>query len=51
MAAMLIMSSRFFPSTEPEPESVGGESAENGPIPKDAEAKDTEELDKPLEEE
>ncbi|KAE8451749.1 hypothetical protein EG329_003206 [Mollisiaceae sp. DMI_Dod_QoI] len=38
---------RFFPSTEPEPESdweevEGGESAENGPVTQEAETKDTE---------
>jgi len=39
---------RFFPSTEPEPESdweevEGGESAENGPVTKDGDAKEAEE--------
>lgn len=46
---LLIRCRRFFPSTEPEPESdweevEGGESAENGPAAKDEETKDTEEV-------
>ena len=49
----LMHCSRFFPSTEPEPESdweevEGGESAENGPAPVEGDAMDVE-LQKPVE--